>query len=77
MSNKGREDCVTDVFKSQVRNACRDDLIASLNDRDRDINADTLFGVCDRFCLVEMNRTTEMFVMKPKSQQSAFSAMEH
>lgn len=58
MSNRGREDSVTDVFKSQVRNACREygmsDLIASLNGRDRDINADTLFGVCDRFFLVEM-----------------------
>ncbi|HEL3135550.1 TPA: hypothetical protein UME31_004397 [Klebsiella pneumoniae] len=30
------------------------DLIASLNGGDRDINADTLFGVCDRFFLVEM-----------------------
>lgn len=58
MSNRGREDSVTDVFKSQVRNACREhgmsDLIASLNGSDRDINADTLFGVCDRFFLVEM-----------------------
>lgn len=58
MSNRGREDSVTDLFKSQVRNACREhgmsDLIASLNGGDRDINADTLFGVCDRFFLVEM-----------------------
>lgn len=58
MSQKGREDSVTDVFKFQVQNACRQygmsDLIASLNGSDRDINADTLFGVCDRFFLVEM-----------------------
>lgn len=58
MSNRGREDSVTDVFKSQVRNACREhgmsNLIASLNGSDRDINADTLFGICDRFFLVEM-----------------------
>ncbi|SMG73070.1 Uncharacterised protein [Klebsiella quasipneumoniae] len=58
MSNKGREDSVTDVFKFQVQDACRhygmSDLIISLNGSDRDINADTLFGVCDRFFLVEM-----------------------
>lgn len=30
------------------------DLIASLNGSDRDINADTMFAVCNRFFLVEM-----------------------
>lgn len=72
MSNRGREDSVTDVFKSQVRNACREhgmsDLIASLNGRDRDFNADTLFGVCDRFFLVEMksyNRNVRDEAKKP------------
>lgn len=72
MSNKGREDSVTDVFKSQVRNACREhgmsDLIASLNGSDRDINADALFGVCDRFFLVEMksyNRNVRDEAKKP------------
>lgn len=72
MSNRGREDSVTDVFKSQVRNACREhgmsDLIASLNGSDRDINADTLFGVCDRFFLVEMksyNRNVRDEAKKP------------
>lgn len=58
MSDRGREDSVTDVFKFQVQDACRkygmSDLIVSLNGSDRDINADALFGVCDRFFLVEM-----------------------
>lgn len=72
MSNRGREDSVTDVFKSQVQVACREhgmsDLIASLNGSDRDINADALFGVCDRFFLVEMksyNRNVRDEAKKP------------
>lgn len=54
----GREDSVTDIFKGLVQDECHsrgiDDLIVSVNGKDRHFNADTMFSVCDRFFIVEM-----------------------
>ncbi|QHP82858.1 hypothetical protein EO763_23505 (plasmid) [Pectobacterium odoriferum] len=58
MSQKGIEDSVASIFKLQLQLWCisqnKDDLIFDMNGSDRNVNADAMFSVCDRFFLVEM-----------------------
>ncbi|WP_323612660.1 hypothetical protein [Pectobacterium versatile] len=58
MLNKGIEDSVASTFISNLQLWCMDqnidDLFFDMNGSDRNVNADTMFSVCDRFFLVEM-----------------------